>query len=173
MAGGHTLTFEDLCADARLVAAALVARRQTLAVAESSTGGLVSAALLAVPGASAFYLGGGVIYTPRARHRLLDLKREDVRGLRGASEPYARVLAETARTRFKAGWGLGETGATGPSGNPYGDAPGHCCYAVAGPSGTVSHTLETGDADRLHNMLLFSRALLALLRAQVEATPAA
>jgi PncC family amidohydrolase len=162
------LTFEDLCADARDMAALLIARRQTLAVAESSTGGLVSAALLSVPGASAFYLGGGVIYPPRARHRLLDLKREDVAGLRGASEPYAAKLAETARTRFKAGWGLGETGATGPAGNPYGDAAGHCCYAVSGPGGTVSRTLETGDTDRLANMLAFSRALLTLLREQLE-----
>ena len=161
------MTFEDLVEDARNVAAALAARRQTVAVAESSTGGLISAALLAVPGASAYFLGGGVVYTPRARHRLMDLKREEVRSLRGASEPYARVLAERAKSRFSVTWGLGETGATGPSGNPYGDAPGHCCYAVAGPSGTVSFTLETGDADRLQNMLVFSRHILAVLLEQV------
>ena len=96
---------DQLFAQARTVAALLVARRQTIAVAESSTGGLISAALLAVPGASAFYLGGGVIYTPRARHRLLDLRREDVRGLKSASEPYAALLAETVRRRFSAYWG--------------------------------------------------------------------
>jgi PncC family amidohydrolase len=161
------MTFEDLVSDARIVAAALVARRHTIAVAESSTGGLVSAALLAVPGASAYFLGGGVVYTPRARHRLLDLKREEVRGLRGASEPYARTLAERAKSRFAVTWGLGETGATGPSGNPYGDAPGHCCYAIAGPSGSVSFTLETGESDRLQNMLTFSRHILAALLEQV------
>ncbi len=161
------MTFEDLVADAAHVAAALIARRHTVAVAESSTGGLVSAALLAIPGASAYFLGGGVVYTPRARHRLMDLKREEVRGLRGASEPYARVLAERAKSRFSVTWGLGETGATGPSGNPYGDAPGHCCYAIAGPSGTVAFTLETGDADRLQNMLVFSRHVLAALLEQV------
>jgi PncC family amidohydrolase len=164
------MTFEDLVADAAHVAAALIARRQTVAVAESSTGGLVSAALLAVPGASAYFLGGGVVYTPRARHRLMDLKREEVRGLRGASEPYARVLAERAKQRFSVTWGLGETGATGPAGNPYGDAPGHCCYAVAGPSGTLSFTLETGDSDRLQNMLVFSRHILAALLEQVTAS---
>ncbi len=168
----NPLTFDDLLADARDVAALLMARRQTLAVAESSTGGLISAALLAVPGASAFYLGGGVIYTPRARHRLLDLKREEVRGLRGATEAYAIVLAERAQSRFKARWAIGETGATGPSGNPYGDAPGHCCHAVAGPGGTIAATLETGDADRLRNMLLFSRACLRLLHAEIGRTPA-
>ncbi|MFN7398781.1 MAG: CinA family protein [Sandaracinobacter sp.] len=161
------LTFETLVADAKIVTAALAARRQTVAVAESSTGGLVSAALLAHPGASAWFLGGGIIYTPRARHRLLDLKREDVQGLRGASEPYARVLAERTRSRFAATWGLGETGATGPSANPYGDPPGHCCYAITGPAGTVSQTLETGNPDRLQNMLTFSRHVLAALLEQV------
>jgi PncC family amidohydrolase len=161
------MTFDDLVADAHEVAALLVARGQRIAVAESSTGGLVSAALLAVPGASAFYLGGGIVYTPRARHRLLDLKREEVRGLRGATEAYAQVLATRARSRFKASWGLAETGATGPAGNPYGDAAGHCCLAVAGPNALVSQTLETGSADRLGNMLTFSRAALALLKAEI------
>ncbi len=153
---------------ARRVAAALVARRQTVAVAESSTGGLISAALLAVPGASAYYLGGGVIYTPRARHRLLDLKREDVAGIKSASEPYAILLAETARRRFRATWGISETGASGPTGNPYGDAAGHSCFAVAGET-TTARTLETGRADRLGNMSAFATAALALLEQQIEA----
>jgi PncC family amidohydrolase len=159
---------EKLFEQARSVAAALTARRQTVAIAESSTGGLISAALLAVPGASAYYLGGGVIYTPRARHRLLDLKREDVRGLKSASEPYAALLAETVRRRFSATWGISETGASGPTGNPYGDAAGHSCYAVAGAA-TVARTLETGRSDRLSNMVAFAAAALALLQAQIEA----
>ena len=149
------------------VAALLMARRQTVAVAESSTGGLISAALLAVPGASAYYLGGGVIYTARARHRLLDLKREDVRGVRSASEPYAALLAETVRRRFSATWGVSETGASGPTGNPYGDAAGHSCFAVAGVS-VVSRTLETGSGERWENMLAFSAAALGLLIGAVE-----
>jgi PncC family amidohydrolase len=153
---------DAVLAQAADVAKLLMARRQTLAVAESSTGGLISAALLAVPGASAFYLGGGVIYTPRARHRLLDLKREDVRGLKSASEPYAALLAQTVRRRFSANWGISETGASGPTGNPYGDAAGHCCFAVAGAT-TAARTLETGQADRWGNMLAFSAAALALL----------
>ncbi len=155
---------------AQRLAPLLVARRQTVAVAESSTGGLISAALLAVPGASAYYLGGGVVYTPRARHRLLDLKREDVRGLKSASEPYAALLAETVRCRFSATWGIGETGATGPTGNPYGDAAGHCCYAISGP-GEAVRTLETGHGDRLANMVEFSLAALSLLAEAVAAGP--
>ncbi len=160
-------SMEGLFEQARTVAAALVARRQTVAVAESSTGGLISAALLAVPGASAYYLGGGVIYTARARHRLLDLKREDVVGIKSASEPYAMLLAETVRRRFSASWGISETGASGPTGNPYGDAAGHSCFAVAGGA-TLARTLETGSSDRLGNMVAFATAALALLGQQIE-----
>jgi PncC family amidohydrolase len=138
------------------------ARHQTVAVAESSAGGLISAALLAVPGASAYYLGGAVVYTGRARMRLLDLPREAVAGMRSASEPYALLLARTARENFGATWGLSETGAAGPTGNPYGDAAGHTCVAVSGPVDMVL-TLETGESDRAANMIAFAAAALRLL----------
>lgn len=140
----------------------LKARRETIAVAESSAGGLISAALLAVPGASAYFIGGGVIYTARARHRLLDITKEDVTGMRSASEPYAMLLARTAKARLGATWGLSETGAAGPTGNPYGDAAGHTCIAVSGPVELV-RTLETGVEDRAENMRAFSKAALNLL----------
>ena len=159
---------ERLRPSAEAVAAALRARKATVAVAESASGGLISAALLMVPGASAFYLGGGVIYTPRARHRLLGLRREDVRGLKSATEAYASCLATRVRAQFSADWGIGETGAAGPTGNPYGDAAGHCCYAVAGRSGSAARTLETGRPDRLDNMVAFSDAALKLLLAEIE-----
>jgi PncC family amidohydrolase len=149
------------------IASLLKARRETVAVAESSSGGLISAALLAVPGASAYFLGGGVIYTARARHRLLDLTKEDVEGMRSASEPYAQLLANTARERLGAVWGLSETGAAGPTGNPYGDAAGHTCMAVSGPV-TLARTLETGDTDRAENMLAFAKAAMALLLESLE-----
>jgi PncC family amidohydrolase len=158
---------QDLLPIARRVGEALKARRETVAVAESSSGGLISAALLAVPGASAFYLGGGVIYTARARHRLLGLGREDVEGLRSASEPYAELLARTARTTLEASWGLSETGASGPTGNPYGDAAGHSCLAVSGAV-ELLRTLETGSTDREANMRAFAEAALALLAEAME-----
>ena len=141
----------------------LKAARQTVAVAESSSGGLISAALLGVPGASAYYLGGAVVYTARSRMRLLGLTRESVTGMRSASEPYALLLARSIRTQFEADWGLSETGAAGPTGNPYGDAAGHTCLAVSGPVELVI-TLETGQADRAANMSAFARAALDLLR---------
>ena len=134
-------------------------RGQTVAVSESSTGGLVSAALLAVPGASAYFLGGGVIYTRPARDVLLGIGDADMKGMRSSSEPYAQLAARTIRDRLGADWGLSETGAAGPTGNRYGDAAGHTCMAVAGPMPAAS-TLETGSADRQANMWAFAEATL-------------
>ena len=144
--------------------AALKDRKETVAVAESSSGGLISAALLGVPGASAYYLGGAVVYTGKARMSLMGLRREDVAGMRSSSEPYAALLARTARENLGATWGLSETGAAGPTGNPYGDAAGHNCVAVSGPTEMV-FTLETGSDDRAANMAAFARAALELLQA--------
>jgi PncC family amidohydrolase len=148
---------------AEQVALLLKQRRETIAVAESSAGGLIAAALLAVPGASAYFLGGAVVYTRKARELLMQLPREAVAGMRSASEPYALLLARTASERFAASWGLAETGAAGPSGNPYGDSPGHSCIAVAGMAEEVI-TLETGAADRVANMRAFATAALELLQ---------
>jgi nicotinamide-nucleotide amidase len=153
---------EDLVAIGEKIAAKLIERRQTISVAESSTGGLISAALLAVPGASAYFLGGGVIYTRDARRILMDIPDEAMKGIRSASEPYARLLASQIRQRFSTDWGLSETGATGPTGNRYGDAAGHSCMAVAGPQPQVI-TLETGSNDRLANMRVFASTALNLL----------
>jgi nicotinamide-nucleotide amidase len=144
------------------VAARLIANKQTIAVAESSTGGLISASLLAVPGASAYFLGGGVIYTRDARRALMDIPDDAMKGIRSASEPYAQLLARQIRARLATDWGLSETGATGPTGNRYGDAAGHSCMAVAGPLHEVI-TLETGSNDRPANMQAFAAAALELL----------
>lgn len=142
--------------------AALKARGETVAVAESSSGGLISAALLTVPGASAYFLGGAVVYTGKARMSLLEIPREAVAGMRSASEPYAMLLARTVRERFGATWGLSETGAAGPTGNGYGDPAGHSCIAISGPVEAVI-TLETGESDRAANMQAFAAAALELL----------
>jgi len=153
---------QELVAIAEKIAARLIERRQTIAVAESSTGGLISASLLAVPGASAYFLGGGVIYTRDARRILMDIPDEAMKGIRSASEPYATLLANQIRNRFSTDWGLSETGATGPTSNRYGDAAGHSCMAVAGPQGEVM-TLETGSSDRPANMHVFASTALTLL----------
>lgn len=150
------------CDRAARIAARLIARKQTIAVSESSAGGLISAALLSVPGASAYFLGGGVIYTRKAYTALLDLTPDRLDGIRSATEPMARRIAERVATKLGADWGLAETGATGPTGNRYGDAAGHVCLAVFGPR-AASRVWETGSADRAANMVAFANAALALL----------
>ena len=153
---------KELVSIAEQIAAKLIARKQTIAVAESSTGGLISAALLAVPGASGYFKGSAVIYTRDARRLLMDIPDEAMKGIRSASEAYARLLAEQMRQRFACDWGLSETGATGPTGNRYGDAAGHSCLAVAGTE-TNAITLETASNDRLGNMQAFASTALNLL----------
>ena len=142
-------------------------RRANVVVAESSTGGLISAALLALPGASSYFLGGAVVYTQSARTSLLDIPDTAMAGMRAATQAYAVLLARSARQRFSATWALAETGATGPTGNRYGDPPGHSCVAVVGASERVI-TLETGSADRLSNMFAFSAAALDFLATAIE-----
>ena len=158
---------KELDALAGLLAKLLKERKETIAVAESSAGGLISAALLSVPGASAYFLGGGVIYTQAARRGLLRVPDDSVKGIRSSSEPYATLKARTIRELLGATWGLAETGATGPTGNRYGDAAGHACIAVAGPVERVI-TLETGHGDREKNMWAFAKRALELLETALK-----
>ncbi len=135
---------------------------QTIAVAESSAAGLISAALVAVPGASAYYLGGTVIYTRVSQRELLRVPDDAMADIRASTEAYALLNARSVRQSLGTTWGLSETGASGPTGNRYGDAAGHACIAVAGPVERVL-TVETGDSDREANMWTFTRAALDLL----------
>ena len=153
---------QELLARAEAIGARLKARGETLVVAESSTGGLISAALLAVPGASAYFLGGAVVYTRPSRRELLGISDAALASMRPSTEAYALLLAKTARERLGAVWAIGETGATGPTGNRYGDAAGHSCIAVAGPVERAI-TLETGKSDRVANMRALAAAALDLL----------
>jgi PncC family amidohydrolase len=152
---------------AETIARRLIARRETIAVAESSTGGLIAAALLAVPGASAYFLGGAVVYTKSSRAALLGIGDAEMHGLRPATEAYSLLIARRVRERHGATWGLGETGATGPSGNRYGDPAGHTCIAVSGAAERAI-TLRTGSPERLANMDGFAKRALELL---VEVIP--
>ncbi len=153
---------DDLTKFSAPVAELLKARGETVAVAESSGGGLISAALLAVPGASAYFLGGGVIYTLAAREALLPPGGDALEGVRSASERYAMWLARTMRSHLGSDWGLAETGASGPTGNRYGDDAGHTCIAISGPIERAI-TLETGKAERQDNMWAFTEATLRVL----------
>jgi len=152
----------DLLPIAEKIAAMLKQRRENVAVAESSTGGLISAALLSVPGASAYFVGGAVVYTLKARRAMLDVPDSAFAGIKSVTEEGAMILARAARMRLAVNWSIAEIGAAGPTGNRYGDAAGHSCIAVAGPVAR-SITVETGQADRLANMRTFGAAALNLL----------
>lgn len=154
---------------ARRIAEALIARGETVAVADGATGGLLSAALLGVPGASKFYRGGGVVYTFRARNVLFALPRQAYQGMVSASEPYALLQARAIRDNFRADWGLAETGASGGgSAHPLGIASGKSCAAVAGPGLERARITETASDDRLENMAAFTKAALDLLAQALE-----
>jgi nicotinamide-nucleotide amidase len=159
----------DLVTRATPLAALLKQRGETIAVAESSTGGMISAALLAVPGASAYFVGGAVIYTAAARRAVLGISDQEMRGMRASTEAYAVLVARTARERFATDWAIAETGAAGPTGNRYGDAAGHSCIAVAGAAERAI-TIETGHTDRFGNMSAFTASALDLLIEMLNGT---
>jgi nicotinamide-nucleotide amidase len=153
---------ETLVPIAAKIAAVLKERKQTVAVAESSTAGLVSAALLAVPGASAYFIGGAVVYTLKARRAMLEIPDSAFAGIRGITEAAAMVFARAARERMGVTWAVGEIGAAGPTGSRYGDPAGHSCIAIAGPVERAL-TVDTGASDRVANMRAFAKAALELL----------
>ena len=154
---------EELTLISNEIAKILIERGDTIAVAETSAGGLVSASLLSVPVASSYYLGGGVLYTHQSRKILLGIPDSEMKGIRSSSEPYAQLLAVTIRNKFKTTWGISETGAAGPTGNRYGDNPGHTCVSVSGPVDDIK-TVETNSQNRSKNMMTFSSEALNLLR---------
>ncbi|HUY37694.1 MAG TPA: CinA family protein [Candidatus Binataceae bacterium] len=161
----------ELIPVAEKIGAMLQSRGESVAVAESTTGGLISAAILSVAGASAYFIGGGVVYTLKGR-RAFGIPDEDFKGFRSVTEQYSMALARRARERFGATWAIAEIGASGPTGNRYGDAAGHSCVAVAGPV-ERSLTIETGSPDRVANMYLFSAKALDLLVQSLAAAPSA
>ena len=163
---------QDLMPQAERIAEKLKARKETIGVAESSTAGMVSAALLAVPGASAYFLGGAIVYTRESRRTLLDIPDSAFAGIRGVTEPLAQVLARRTLKRFATTWTVAEVGAAGPTGNRYGDPAGHSCIAVAGPVERAL-TVETGSSDRVANMRAFAAAALDLLEQSLASSPAA
>ncbi len=156
---------------ARQIAVRLKARKETIAVAESSAGGLISAALLSIEGASRYYISGAVIYTHHARTTLTSIEDQEMARYRSSSEPYASLLSQRTRERANADWGLAESGASGPSGNRYGDAPGHTCLAISYAKNVkldCTMTLETARSERTENMRAFAKAALQLLLNALE-----
>lgn len=152
----------ELHPQAARIAAALRERGEKIAVADGATGGLIAASLLTVPGALEFFVGGGVVYSFRARDVLFDLPREAYKGMRGASEDYALLQARAIRDNFGAEWGLAESGSVGGSSHPTGAAAGRSVAALVGPAGEFTAVIETGSDDRIANMAAFTRNALAM-----------
>ncbi|QNE32927.1 CinA family protein [Sphingomonas sp. NBWT7] len=151
--------------------ALLIARRQTIAVADGATGGLILAGLLTVPGATRFCRGGGVVYSLRGRDVLLGLPRDAYAGMESVTEAYAMLQAEAIRVRFGADWAVAESGAAGPDRHPRGAPIGRSCIAVAGPAGGVATTFESGIEDRIANMAAFAQAALRFVVDVLDAAP--
>lgn len=154
---------DELLPQAERIAVRLKARGETIGIAESSTAGVISAALLAIPGASAYFMGGAVVYTRQSRTELLRVTEEELTGITPSTEAYALLFARKIRERLATTWALGETGTAGPTGSRYGHAAGHSCIAVIGPAGDRAITVETGKADRVDNMRIFAIRALELL----------
>lgn len=159
---------DDLVPIAARAGAMLKARGQTVAVADGATGGLISAGLLTVPGATAFYVGGGVIYSFRGRSILLDVSDADLAGMKSVTESYALLQAHGIRDRFGADWGVAESGSAGGSNHPFGIKAGKSCIAVVGPGAAIATTIETGSDDRIENMKAFALAAIQLLADVLE-----
>ncbi|MBU3992002.1 MAG: CinA family protein [Alphaproteobacteria bacterium] len=158
---------EEFTGVAARIGAALARRGETIAVADGATGGLISAALLTVPGATAFHRGGGVVYSLQARDVLLGLEPAELKGMRSVTESYALLQARAIRDRFGADWGVAETGSAGPGQHPRGPAAGTSCIAVAGPGRSAARAIATGSDGRVANMLAFTQAALELLEQEL------
>ena len=160
---------EKLIKIAKEVSIALAKREETISVIESSSGGLISSALLAHPGASAYYIGGQVIYTARAIKNITGLRLRDLKdkNIRSSSEPFALLLGEKGIEIYETDWCIAETGAAGPSGNGYGDPAGYSCFAISGHK-SISSFINTNSDNRLENMIHFSCAALNLLLSNLD-----
>ena len=154
---------DEVATLARAIAERLRDRGQTVAVADGASGGLISAGLLSVPGASTFYVGGGIIYSLKGRAILLDLDPSDLVGMKSVTEPYAFLQARAIRDRFSTDWGVAETGSAGPGRHPRGRDAGVSCVAVVGPGVAIANTIETHSEDRRANMQAFALAAIGLL----------
>ncbi|MED5579301.1 MAG: CinA family protein [Nitrospinota bacterium] len=152
----------DLFIQAGKIGEILKISGKTISVAETSAGGLISASLLSVPGASSYFIGGGVLYTYESRHKMLSVDENFFEGLRPSTEEYAIRLVQGVQKHLGSDYAIAESGASGPSGNRYGDSPGHCCIAVSSTEISKSITIETGNENREENMKVFAKSALSL-----------
>lgn len=138
----------------------------TLAVAETTTGGLVSAALLSVSGASKFFVGGATVYTTKSRRIWAGWTDENLLNYKGPTPQLVTELAVNVREQMDATYCIGESGATGPTvpGPPFVHVAGQTCIAIVSREGFATRVVNTGVAEREKNMVAFTKASLVLLR---------
>ncbi|MFO7535568.1 MAG: CinA family protein [Kiritimatiellia bacterium] len=112
-------------------------RGETVAVAESCTGGMLGARVTAVSGSSAWFLGGVIVYSNVAKIRLLGVSSRLLAARGAVSEETAKAMARGVRRLFGATYGMAITGIAGPGGSVPGKPAGTVCLAVAGPRGST------------------------------------
>ena len=139
----------------------LTKRKETVSVTETSTGGLISAGLLSVPGASSYFVGGVIPYARSVRGDLLNITKDKVVGLSPMSEEMAMSFAQNTKQKMQTDWAIAELGIAGPRGSVYGFEPGSCVVGISGPRSS-STFIRTGKDRRHENMALFRNSALAL-----------
>lgn len=134
-----------------------------------AAGGLISASLLATPGASKIFLGGLTAYQLDFRSQFVGWTAEDTANYRGPTIDIVSKLASNTRTKLKSTWTVSESGTAGPTGGDTPNrTPGYVAVAVAGPDGVKGHELNTGTGEREANMVKFAVEALKFLQEQIE-----
>ncbi|KAL4745495.1 hypothetical protein BDW72DRAFT_186595 [Aspergillus terricola var. indicus] len=153
----------------------LKARRETLSVAETAAGGLISACLLSVPGASAVYKGGLTVYTLESRLAFAGWTQVDREKYRGPTTEIVGQMADHTRRTLESTYAVSESGTAGPTGGTTRNrTPGYVAVAVSTANGNQTREVETGSSDRAQNMVAFARESLQLLKEVIShsVTPA-
>ena len=151
---------KDLVQD---IASMLIERSEKITVAESTAGGLISAALLSFPGASQYYAGGGVVYTLNSRIKIAGVSPEEYENYRGTTEELLASLVKSMRLKIGADWCIGESGIAGPAGGRSNHTKGRTVIGISGPINRTT-TIETETLDREANMVEFTTESLIFLR---------
>lgn len=177
---------EDVSKIVQEIAEILRSRNQTLAISEAACGGLISAYIVSVPGASNFYIGGKLVYSLKQRLKLSGWSEEEISNYMGPSQQVALKLARTAKYELGSTYVLSETGFAGPSNNLHiqnndengesdkelmddkSQSVGTVYLGLSGPNGEASTWKNTGNVDRAKNMSEFAKLGLEFLLAQLR-----